>query len=96
MLIYIILLFIYGVVYVVTSPLLLLNLIPNFTVTSGTLPFGTDVLWVYAVSTFKAILPLFPPFEIVYQASLIYLGFEILMFVLRLILGARLKDHSLE
>ena len=87
---------VYGVFSIVTSPLLLLNLIPNFSVTSGTLPFGTDAILVSAISMFKAVMLIFPPFAVVYQAAIVYLGFELVMFVLRLILGSRLKDHSLE
>jgi len=96
MLIYLILQLVYGVVAIITSPLLLLNLIPNFSVTGGTLPFGTDALLVSAVSMFKATMILFPPFETVYNAALLYLGFEGIMFILRLVLGHRLKDHPID
>ena len=96
MIIYLILTIVYGAVSIITSPLLLLNLIPNFTVTGGTLPFGTDAILVSAISSFKAVMIIFPPFQVVYNAAIVYLGFELVMFILRLILGSRLKDHPLE
>lgn len=96
MFIYIILMIVAGAISIVTSPLLLLNLVPNFSVTTGLLPFGTDALWVSAVSMFKAVMIIFPPFEVVYQAAIVLLGFEIIMFVLRIILGSRLKDHPVD
>jgi len=96
MLLYLILQLIYGVIAIVTSPLLLLNLIPNFSVTAGTLPFGTDDILITAVSSFKAVMLIFPPFQVVYTAAMLLLGFEGIMFILRLILGHRLKDHQIE
>jgi len=96
MLIYLILQLVYGVIAIITSPLLLLNLIPDFSVTSGTLPFGTDQLLIYAVSMFKAVAEIFPPFQVVYTAALLYLGFEGIMFILKLILGHRAPSHPIE
>lgn len=96
MFIYLILMIVYGAVSIITSPLLLLNLVPNFSVTGGVLPFGIDAIMVTAVSTFKAVMLIFPPFQVVYNAALLLLGFEIVMFVLRIILGSRLKDHPIE
>jgi len=96
MLLYLILQLVYGVMAIITSPLLLLNLIPNFSVTAGTLPFGTDELLIYAVSMFEAVALIFPPFEIVYGAAKVYIGFEILMFILTIIIGHRAPKHSME
>jgi len=96
MFIYIILSIVYGAVSILTSPLLLLNLVPNFSVTGGTLPFGIDAIMVTAVSSFKAVALIFPPFEVVYQAAIVLLGFEIIMFVLKLILGHRAPSHNIQ
>lgn len=96
MFIYIVLMIVYGAVSIVTSPLLLLNLVPNFSVTGGSLPFGIDAIMVTAVSSFKAVMLIFPPFQVVYNAALLLIGFEIIMFILRIILGSRLKDHPIE
>lgn len=93
MILFIILMVVYGVASVLTSPLLLLDFIPNFSVTSGLLPFGTDAILVSAMSMFKAFMTYFPPLVVVYGAAKVYLGFEIIMFFLRLALGHRLKDH---
>lgn len=96
MFIYLILSIIYGLVSILTSPLLLLNLVPNFSVTGGTLPFGTDAIMVQAVSSFKAVMLIFPPFAVVYQAAILLLGFEVIMFILKLVLGHRAPSHHIQ
>jgi len=96
MFIYIVLTVIYGLVSILTSPLLLLNLIPNFSVTGGTLPFGIDAIMVQAFSSFKAVMLIFPPFAVVYQAAILLLGFEVIMFILKLALGHRAPNHPIQ
>jgi len=96
MFIYLILTIIYGAVSILTSPLLLLNLIPNFSVTGGTLPFGIDAIMIQAISSFKAVMIIFPPFQVVYNAAILLLGFEVIMFILKLILGHRAPSHPIE
>lgn len=53
------------------------------------LPWGTDAYVVYAVGLFKYFAYLFPPFQIVFTATLIYLGFRGFLLLFKLILGAR-------
>jgi len=93
---YIILTIIYGLVLIITSPLLLFNLVPNFSVTGGTLPFGVDAIMIQAFSSFKAVMLVFPPFAVVYQAAILLLGFEIIMFILKLALGHRAPNHPIQ
>lgn len=55
---------------------------------SGTvylLPWGLDEIMVSAVSGFKAMIEVFPPFGIVFNAFLIYLGFKIVLRIVRMI-----------
>lgn len=92
MIVHLLFILISGVLGILTVPL---TWIPGFPV-GPELPWGIDSIFVMAVSTFKAVMTLFPPFEVVYNAAKLYLGFELIMFVLRFIIGHRLKDHPLD
>lgn len=52
------------------------------------LPFGLDSTLVSGVGIFRSFMEFFPPFETVLVAFSIYLGFRILMSVVRFILGS--------
>jgi len=95
MIIYIILQMIYGLIFIVFSPTLLFNFIPNFSVSSGLLPFGMDEAFVLAVGMFKAFMVYFPPIQVIYDAIIIYMWFEIALFILKLILGSRAPQTSI-
>ena len=49
------------------------------------LPWGIDSIFVSAVSSFKAMVDVFPPFGIVFDAFLFYLGFKIVIRIVRMI-----------
>jgi len=63
----------------------LLETLFNWLPLVDTLPWGIDAILIMAVGLFKAFVAIFPPMQIVFEAFLIYIGFRIILKLLRMI-----------
>lgn len=59
----------------------LLSSLPQVT----TLPWGIDSILVGAMGTFRALMALFPPLQVVFTAFMFYIGFRLLLKLLKMI-----------
>jgi len=62
--------------------------------TATILPWGLDDLWITSIGYFKGFMLVFPPLTIVFDAFMIYLGFRLLLIVLKIFLGKRTPHHD--
>lgn len=70
------------------------NTLVSWLPTADTLPWGLDDIWTDAIAYFKGFTELFPPMEIVFQAFMIYLGFRLLLIVVKIFVGSRVPHHD--
>lgn len=61
------------------------SFLPNYGEFPILLPWGLDNLLIQGVTGFKILSTAFPPFQIVLQAFIIYIGFRIIMQLLKAI-----------
>jgi len=74
--------------------IMIFNTLVSWLPSVSVLPFGMDSLWISSVGYFKGFMLIFPPLEIVYQAFVFYLGFRLLLIVLKVFLGKRVPHHD--
>jgi len=66
----------------------------GFLPTVETLPWGIDALLVTSTGYFKGFMQIFPPLQIVFGAFMLYLGFRLLLIVLKIFMGKRTPHHD--
>jgi len=72
----------------------LLGWLPGWGQVPLLLPWGIDSVMVTAVSYYRSIIETVPYLEVLMQAFLYALGFELAMIVLKVFLGARVPGQS--
>lgn len=71
-----------------------LSIMFSFLPSVTTLPYGIDPIAVQAMGYVRAMIVIFPPLGVILQAFLYYLGFRLILAIVKVILGGRAPHHD--
>lgn len=78
----------------IVAVIAILNALTAFLPSVTTLPYGMDGYLIEAIGYWNSFIGIFPPFQDVFNAFCVYLGFRVTLMLLRLIFGHRAPASS--